>query len=383
MLSFLFQLRSYAINRHGSISLGIQSASQGYATYCDARETVADSIVVEHQKLYLDNLIATGVSLGALAVFATLASPILTYQQYSKIYTHAKKKSGNFQYLLWSFVSLCVIADYLLSFLDLFYHIECWTKPHLDSRHKPLYTAALVAWVVVAVIDLVLASIVVIAAKKKDFPVPDLVRYITFHFTICPCVGKKVKNTMLIQILAVWHVFAALQIASFHSIFIFIGFIAQPLHTALTIIFYTAIVFCLTTTFMLLYASFHVGHYRSLKQMKLKEFCRNIVTGTTKMFVLLFFLFTIIFFGFTFLRITVFVGDTESSRIPGLVGSLFPSILIAIFGFMVKRLLDSYSVDLEEQAEGDVEVNDAAPQQSVDEMILSNFLMKKAPSSHL
>ena len=55
--------------------MGIQPASQGYATFCDARVNVADSIVVEHQKLYRENLIATGVSLGALAVFATLAAP--------------------------------------------------------------------------------------------------------------------------------------------------------------------------------------------------------------------------------------------------------------------------------------------------------------------
>lgn len=39
----------------------------------------------------------------------------------------------------------------------------------------------------------------------------------------------------------------------------------------------------------------------------------------------------------------MFVGDTESGRIPGLVGSLLPSVLIAILGYMAKKLLDSYS----------------------------------------
>ena len=57
---YFLQLRSYAINRQGSTMLSIQPASQGYATFCDA---VADIIVVEHQKLYFDNLIATGVLL--------------------------------------------------------------------------------------------------------------------------------------------------------------------------------------------------------------------------------------------------------------------------------------------------------------------------------
>ena len=95
-VSFLLQLRSYAINRQGSTLLSIQPASQGYATFCNARISVADSIVVEHEKLYRENLIATGVSLAALAVFATLAAPFLTCQQYGNIYTQAKSNKRNF-----------------------------------------------------------------------------------------------------------------------------------------------------------------------------------------------------------------------------------------------------------------------------------------------
>lgn len=59
----------------------------------------------------------------------------------------------------------------------------------------------------------------------------------------------------------------------------------------------------------------------------------------------MFFLFTIVLFGFTFLRITVVAGDTESSRIAGLVGSILPSVLIAIFGYIAKKLLDQKTGD--------------------------------------
>ena len=346
----------------------MQPDSQGYATFCNAGNVTADNIVVEQKELYRENLIATGVSLGALAVFATLAAPFLTYQQYRKIYTFAKRNTRNFRYLLWSFVSLCVIGDYLLSFLALFYHVECWTKPHLDNTYKPLYTGALGAWVGVAAIDFVVALAVVLFTKKKDFPIPDLVRYLTFHCTICPWVGKKVKNTYAIQVLAVWHTLAALQIACFHAIFIFISFIAQPLHTALTMIFYAAMVFCLTTTFMLLYASLHAGHYVSLKRGKFREFCINVIIGIFQTFVFIFFFFMIVFFGFTFLRITVFVGDTESSGIPALVGSLLPSVLIAMLGFVAKKVLDSYGENLEKD---DYKIN----VQDVDALVMENFSM--------
>ena len=82
----------------------------------------------------------------------------------------------------------------------------------------------------------------------------------------------------------------------------------------------------------------------------------------------------IVFFGFTFLRITVFVGDTESSRIPGLVGSLLPSVLIAILGFMAKKLLDNYS-EVDDKTSGDEHIQD------FDALVMENFSMLKRSTS--
>ena len=356
-LSLYMQLRGYSIRRQA----GIETSSQGYATFCNANDGASDYVVVEHEQLYRDNLVATGVSLCALAIFASMAAPILIYQQYPKIYSYTKEKSGNFLYLTWSVVTLCTVADYLLSFLALFYHIQCWSRPHYDSIYKNLYVGALGVWVAVGILDLPIAVLVVLKSKKKDFPVPDLVRYITCHFHSCPWVGREITNTYFIQILAVWHTLAALQILCFHAVFVFVAFIAQPLHTGLTMIFYVATVFCLTTTIMLLYASFHVGHYVSLKQGKLREFFTNLGRGVIQTLIFIFFLFTIIFFGFTFLRITVFVGDTESSRISGLVGSILPSVLIAIFGYMAKKLLDTYMDNNQKNGSNDEVQNDLNP----------------------
>ena len=222
----------------------------------------------------------------------------------------------------------------------------------------------------------------VLLAKKKDFPVPRILFAIllsTAQFALG--FGKKVKNTYAIQVLAVWHTLAALQIACFHAIFIIVSFIAQPLHMAFTTIFYVAMVFCLTTTFMLLYASFHAGHYASLKRGNFREFCINVIISIVQTFVFIFFLFMIVFFGFIFLRIT---GDTESSRIPELVGSLLPSVLIAILGFMAKKLLDSYSENLEQDDCCSEDNGDLLSGQDVDALVMENYSMfsrsKSCPS---
>ena len=117
------------------------------------------------------------------------------------------------------------------------------------------------------------------------------------------------------------------------------------------------------------------------KRGNFREFCINIIIGIVQIFVFIFFLFMIVFFGFTFLRITAFVGDTESSCIPGLVGSLLPSVLITILGFMAKKLLDSYGKNLEQD---DCCSEDLLSGQDVDVLVTKNFSMfsrtKSCPS---
>ena len=83
----------------------------------------------------------------------------------------------------------------------------------------------------------------------------------------------------------------------------------------------------------------------------------------------------IVFFGFTFPRITVFAGDTESSRIPGLVRLLLPSVLIAILGFMAKKLLDIkfYGENLEE--DDCKKINGDPSGQGVDALVMDNFTL--------
>ena len=199
-------------------------------------------------------------------------------------------------------------------------------------------------WFTMVIVDIPIAIAVVLKSKKKKLHVPDLVRYIMCHFRSCPCV-KKDMNTYVIQIFAVGHTLFAVQILSFHAVFIFVAFIAQPLHTGLTMIFYVAIVFCLSTVVMLLYASFCVGDYKSPKKGKRREVFTSVCFGILQTSILIFFLFIVVLFGFTFLRITVIVGDTESSRISGLVGSILPSILLAVLGFMAKKVLDQKNCD--------------------------------------
>ena len=264
--------------------------------------------------------------MGTLALLAFLAAPLLIYRMYGKIYDHAKKNVSHFQYLIWACVILFAIGDYLLSFIALGNHYIRWAHSEWKTQYRYFYWMIIPVWVLIAAIDLLIAIWIVLRKKIKDFPVPDLL--LPRHVKKC-----LKHNTQIAQILAVWHTMAAFQILCFYAVFIFIAFIAQPLHTALVIIFYAACVFSFTTMLMLLLAATSTKLQEAWKVALLRFALTAVFISVV--------LFTGIF-GYTFLRITIFVGDTESSRIPGLIGSLIPTTLIAVVGFLAKKLLDNY-----------------------------------------
>ena len=349
------QLHSYAVNRDPTEGLIIDPENVGYSIYCNRSTNGTSAIydVVQYKDYYNHNLILTSVSLGALLVFITLAGPILLILYKDELYTNAKENTNNFLYIIWSLATLCFTGTYMICFLMLGYHVECWVKPHYDAHYKNIYNYFIAIFSLVHILDLIIAIPIVLLAGYNDFPVPDLIRYITCHFSKCRCIGKEKKNTYCIQIVAVWHTLSMVQLLTFHIVPIFLAFVATPLHTALVMIFYAATVFSLFTTIMLIYATFNIGDRVNKKTLK-KVFLKGLVKYSVLAITFLCLLFTVIFLGFSFLRITIFVGEQESSRVTGLIGSLLPTALIAGLGIIAKKLLpkeESRKKDVEKTAD--------------------------------
>ena len=111
-----------------------------------------------------------------------------------------------------------VIGDYLLNFLTLFYYmhdiVQCWAKLHryLIARtaidNIDCVTNLYYLWYNRSSYDtsLKLTRVPCVFFANKNYYrcylIPNLVRYLTFYCTFFLWVGKKVKNTNAIQVLA-------------------------------------------------------------------------------------------------------------------------------------------------------------------------------------
>ena len=271
-----------------------------------------------------------------LAIFGCVSAPLLLHFQYDYLYNHMKK-TLNSQFLVWAIVTVFAAVDHLLSWLPLFYHYLGWAQTDWNTRYVRVYWAVILFWSLVCGVDVPVAAFIVYVGKKKDFPVPHLIKVLV-RFPLCclKCCTRERRNTFT-QFVAVWHSIIAIQIFCFYSVVVFVAIFARPVHTAVLFIFYIAFGFFLVTSLMLLFATTQVRNDQLTITLRI-VMPRVLLT---LMFILL--VFFIGFFAFTFLRITIFVGDAESKQIPGIVGSLIPTAVIAVLGYLARRLLRTYN----------------------------------------
>ena len=317
--------------------MGIDPASQGYASFCkrSPQTDTADFIVVEFENEYINNIIFFGVTMIFLTFFTCLSAPLLLYSQYINIYNHMRTTLHS-QFLVWAIVMVLIAADHLLSWTLLFYHYVGWAQAGWNTQYFPAYWVVISFWVLVTLVDIPVAAVIIYSRRMTDFPVPHLIKVLVrfLFFCLIPCTRE--KRNKFTQFIALWHSIIAIQLFCFYSVVVFVAFIARPLHTALLFIFYIAFIFFLITSLMLLFATTQIRNER--EQLTPRIVVPRILL--TVIFILL--VFFISFFAFTFLRITTFFGDGESRQIPGIVGSLIPTAVIAILGFLARRLLARY-----------------------------------------
>ena len=247
------------------------------------------------------------------------------------------------QFLVWAIVTVLIAVDHILSWIPLFYHYVGWAQAGWNTRYDRVYWVVISFWALVSVVDIPVAAVIVYSGKKTDFPVPHLIKVLVRFPFFCLKFCSREKRNIFTQFVAIWHSIVAIQLFCFYSVVVFVAFIARPLHTAVLFIFYIAFTFFLVTSLMLLFATTQVKNERE------KLTPRIVVPRILLTVIFILLVFFISFFAFTFLRITIFVGDGESKQIPGLVGSLIPTAVIAVLGFLAKRLLAKYNEQLDSE----------------------------------
>ena len=277
-----------------------------------------------------------------LAIFGCVSAPLLLHFQYDYLYNHMKQ-TLNAQFLVWAIVVVFAALDHLLSWLPLFYHYLGWARTDWNTRYLRLYWAVILFWSLVCAVDVPVAVLIVYVGKKTDFPVPHLIKMLVRCPLCCLRCCTRERRNIFTQVVAIWHSLIAIQIVCFYLVVVFVAFFARPVHTAVLFIFYVAFGFFLITSLMLLFATTQVRK----EQITITLGIVMPRVLLTLMFILL--VFFIGFFAFTFLRITIFVGDAESKQIPGIVGSLIPTAVIAVLGYLARLLLRKYNSETDDR----------------------------------
>ncbi len=319
------QMRSYATMRIGSLTKGIVEQSQGYASYYNS--TRGDFIVLEFDDDYRGNMFLLAFSLIALAVFVTLAVPLLIYAHYNKLYELAGKEDSALVFLIWGTVTVSIIVVFLIFVVDMTFVVRQVSNGP-PSLWQYILTLSLV--LVLAVFDFVIAIVIAMVLPiRNDFPIP----------TLLSCLGQTCYRTIIAQIIAIWFVIMAMQLISFHTSFIFLAFIASPVQATSTALLYSAAVFCAINLFTLFFAVFQKGRRESHQKYPWFIFQR-VIYLVLFLCVLVF----VILFSTCFLRVTIYVGDFESGGLPALFASLAPSILLGGLGILAERALQKYDL---------------------------------------
>ena len=277
-------------------------------------------MVVEFEDQYVDNLIFAGTTMILLAIVACIGAPLIIYHQYNRIYVFMKL-TENSQFLVWAIVTVFIFTDHLLTWIPLFYNYIGWVRKEWNTQYQPVYWLTIIFWSLVAAVDIPVIAVIVRIRNKRNFPVPRLIRVLS---RCCPVQWRN----FFMQFVAIFHTVLAIQIFCFYSAMVFVAFIARPIHTVVLFAFFGVFIFFLVTSLMLLFA-------RTEDINIIKSKCSRTLLTILAVLTYILFVFFICFYAFTFLRLTIFVGDTNlpNLRLPVY---LLPTAIITILGVLAK-----------------------------------------------
>ena len=311
--------------RSDSQDNGISEESQGYSSYYNYSRH--DFIVLEFDTDYQGNALLLVFALITLAIFVTVAGPLLLYAHYNTLHSLAKEEDSGYVYIIWGTAIVCFFTVIAVLTVDTLFLVK---ELGDDPPSLWQYIVGLSCFVILVTLDLALA---ILLPKRKDFPLPTLLKMIC-----CQEYGFCSGTTLVVQIGAILFTIMAVQLVTFHASFIFLAFIASPVEAASTTLLYVAAIFCAVSLASLFFSVFQKG--RRANQNKRQFIFQRVI------YLVLFFcvLAFVILYSACFLRVTIYAGDFESGGLPALFASLAPSILLGALGFIAKKVMEKYSL---------------------------------------
>ena len=323
----LLQLKEYAFI---AAKTRPQASVQGYVSYFS--EMDSEFIVVEFNESFQISMLLLVIGLIALASFMSMATPMLLHEKYLTLYRLAQKEHSNHVFAIWAAVIASSIATVIIIIID----VALVLAERISSNKSPLWPSyiAIGGIFVFLLVDLLL---VIVVKKRRDFPLPYVMKI------ICCDIGFLLKDsTVVVQTAAMWVVVLFLQLASFHLTFIFLAFVASPVQTGSFFLLYVAGFISAISIISLFLATVQNNFSFDMTSTQKKQFIRSLCFKSARLIPFFCLLVFTIFFATTFVRVTISVGDSETGGIPSLFASVAPAILLGFLGYAGRHILIKY-----------------------------------------
>ena len=239
------------------------------------------------------------------------------------------KEKPNAQYFLWAVVMETIVLYPLILTADIWVIVfQGFNERH--ARVFCYYIIFLTIMIIMPIFDIICVLLLWFVTSeifKEDFPIPH---------PPCSCSCLNRRGPIFIQIAAVIIFTLCFQHLSFHGLYILLGFAASPLQATSLLAFYSTAAFCMVSFFAVVLKVIDID-IKTIKEWRVKTCVKQLVP----------LLMVVLFVGFVSCVIAYYVQAAmiveeyrNGGGITSFVGSLAPSMMLSLLGFVGKKFVD-------------------------------------------
>ena len=341
-------MKSYAINRASTQEFGLDISQRGYSQYkSDDSSHPDDFYVFGREKEYKLYIMFTTASLVSLVFFCILLVPVKIDKYYVNIHEKAISKKTSiqryhFKSIVWAII--CVFGYVLLFILGVSAYHTLTFGFNWKSEYQFFYPLIIAAVVLIAVVALIISYTIVRRKKDSLIPIPYFIYFVLCQFDPVQEPQPKTFQYMVLsiwQIIGVWIILATSVALTFFACGMILAVFANPVEVIATLGIYICIVLLAIFAFAFLFERVEeiFGEVSRAHGMSSK------VRFSFQIFVFIAAVIFIGFFGYTYITVILFVGNTNDLGLVTGFGKVVPILLVAGISWIMKNELQKYNTD--------------------------------------
>ena len=319
--NYFLKLKSYAEARDSfPSSLNKNPDVEGYSAY---KTGSGNFIVIGSKKNYESYIYSFIAGTFLFVVMCEIVTPIYVYNQYINLHEKSildlKWSGQNFRFksFIWATGTVLMIVDLFAIALDVYKFTI--TPLRKTSNYSYVFYMFVGGGIVVLLINTVVSVVIIIKRKEQLIELPKPFLILTKQNQKCQCIIYFAQYLFIMTVL----IFA---LFTFHATGIFVAILVDPV---------TVLARLSLGIIVVVFSLFMFTYVYEMCEKGGKNYCKAILY----FFVWITFTAIIILIGRTYILATIF---SDNTGVFHSFGQIFPAILLAITGWLVKREYDNF-----------------------------------------